>query len=317
MALELVLLDGAGAGIRLRLGDSAVTIGRAPVNNLVVPDASVSWMHCLAWEEAGRVLVRDLGSANGTFVGERRVAGVEELLPGVELRLGHDTRLVLEGNPRPADRSVPVVAHVESGARIPVFGDRLHFGGGHGVDVPIPGAEGRVATLLVDPDGRCWLGRGDEDALVDEGAVFEVGGWSFRLESVPATGAPTMRPQHQAYPYALRARLDGPHGPEAVLTDLERGVEHRVESSTKSVLLLLLARKLAGDRAERLPTPDQGWCATGALQSGIWGRQGNDNRLDVLVCRVRADLRAQGFDAWAIERRQGHLRQRVAEVLVD
>ncbi len=317
MALELVLLDGAGTGVRLRLGDSAVTIGRAPANNLVVPDASVSWMHCLAWEEGGRVLVRDLGSANGTFVGERRVAGVEELLPGVELRLGNDTRLVLDGSPRPADRRVPVVAHVESGARIPVFGDRLHLGEGPGIDVPIPGVQGRVATLLVDPDGRCWLGREDEDTLLEEGSTFEVGGWSFRLESVPATGTATVRPQHQAYTYALRARLDGPHGPEALVTDLERGLEHRVESATKAVLLLLLGRKLADDRAARLPAADQGWCGTGALQSGIWGRQGNDNRLDVLVCRVRADLRAAGFEPWAIERRQGHLRLRVAEVVVD
>lgn len=54
------------AGHRLR-------IGRAPECELRVSDPEVSRYHCELRDEGGRLQLRDLGSANGCFVGGRRV----------------------------------------------------------------------------------------------------------------------------------------------------------------------------------------------------------------------------------------------------
>ena len=46
-----------------------------------------------------RIVLRDLGSANGTFVGEKRVTGQRELEEGMEFRLGQSTFLLLVNEP--------------------------------------------------------------------------------------------------------------------------------------------------------------------------------------------------------------------------
>lgn len=313
---EICLLSGDEVILRRPVAGGAVNLGRAPVNDLVLADPAVSWMHCVVWEEAGRVHVRDLGSANGTFAGERRVLGVDVLQPGEDLRLGPSTRARVELVAAAPERRVPMVEQVGTGVRVPVTRDRFHFGGGPGIDVAVPGAAGRVASILVDPDGRAWLGRNDEEILLEEGSEFEVGEWRFRIGSAVLDRAATVAGAPTAYPYALRARLDGRSGPEATVSDPSRGLSYAVEGATKPVLLYLLARQHLADVAAGVPDAERGWCTTQSLQSGVWGRGGNDNRLDVLVCRLRADLREAGFDAWFLERRQGQLRARLVDVEV-
>ena len=55
-------------------------------------DPLVSEQHCLVEEQAGTVLLTDLGSRTGVFV---RIKGEQELLDGDEMLVGR-TRLVLE-----------------------------------------------------------------------------------------------------------------------------------------------------------------------------------------------------------------------------
>lgn len=63
------------------------TIGRAPDNDVVLDDPSVSGHHArLAWSD-GKLLVEDLSSANGTFVDGERVTRVTTRA-GAELRVG-------------------------------------------------------------------------------------------------------------------------------------------------------------------------------------------------------------------------------------
>lgn len=64
------------------------TIGRAPENDLVVTDASVSQRHAALTLEGGRWWLRDLGSTNGTVVGGRRIERVA-VGSGLRVRLGH------------------------------------------------------------------------------------------------------------------------------------------------------------------------------------------------------------------------------------
>ena len=48
-------------------------IGRAPENDVVLPDANVSRQHLVLWTTPRGAFLRDLGSQNGTFINGRRV----------------------------------------------------------------------------------------------------------------------------------------------------------------------------------------------------------------------------------------------------
>jgi pSer/pThr/pTyr-binding forkhead associated (FHA) protein len=70
--------------IKLRL---PVIIGRGRQATLVLPHPLVSRRHCEIVEHQGFLLVRDLGSLNGTFIDQRRIQD-EILPPGGLLTLG-------------------------------------------------------------------------------------------------------------------------------------------------------------------------------------------------------------------------------------
>jgi len=55
------------------IGNRPVTIGRAPDNDLPVDNLAVSNHHARVYYEAGRLVVEDLDSLNGTFVNDLRV----------------------------------------------------------------------------------------------------------------------------------------------------------------------------------------------------------------------------------------------------
>src|SRR5688572_25709713 len=72
-------------------------LGREGENDVLVPHSSVSRQHCEVWLTEDAVLVRDLGSRNGTFVDEERVQEAQ-VLDGQTLQLG-DVKMVLTGAP--------------------------------------------------------------------------------------------------------------------------------------------------------------------------------------------------------------------------
>jgi hypothetical protein len=55
------------------LGNRPVTIGRAPDNEMVIDNLAVSNYHARIYGEAGRLVIEDLSSLNGTFVNDMRV----------------------------------------------------------------------------------------------------------------------------------------------------------------------------------------------------------------------------------------------------
>lgn len=56
------------------LEQPTVTVGRAGDNQLVIEEASVSRRHARLTVESGRLMIEDMGSANGTFIGSQRLA---------------------------------------------------------------------------------------------------------------------------------------------------------------------------------------------------------------------------------------------------
>ncbi len=69
---------------------ATIGVGRAQDNELIIDDDSLSRRHAHLTFEAGRMLVEDLGSANGTFIGSQRLAANTPSLAPADavLRLG-------------------------------------------------------------------------------------------------------------------------------------------------------------------------------------------------------------------------------------
>jgi Nif-specific regulatory protein len=72
---------------RLLPGQPA-TVGRAPANQIVIHDERCSRNHAEFLLAEGQWRVRDLGSRNGTLVGDQRVEGERPLEPGEVVRIG-------------------------------------------------------------------------------------------------------------------------------------------------------------------------------------------------------------------------------------
>jgi hypothetical protein len=63
-----------------------IAIGREPNNDIELPDQRVSRHHAVIWAEHGIWRIRDLDSANGTFIDHARVSGITALPQTCELR---------------------------------------------------------------------------------------------------------------------------------------------------------------------------------------------------------------------------------------
>lgn len=86
----LVPLEGAQTGELLQLRGRA-KIGTAPGCDFVMVDASISGQHAeISLDAQNRFRVTDLGSTNGTWVNDKRVAS-SELVDGDNIRLGRTT----------------------------------------------------------------------------------------------------------------------------------------------------------------------------------------------------------------------------------
>ena len=73
---------------RERLGEGAYILGRDPDADVFLNHTGVSRRHARLVISAGQATIEDLGSKNGTFVGERRVEGNQTLQDGDVVGIG-------------------------------------------------------------------------------------------------------------------------------------------------------------------------------------------------------------------------------------
>ena len=75
-------------GETLALGEGELTVGRSRTCDVTINDPSVSRKHVILIPGDGHILIRDLGSSNGTFIDDRRVQAEDVLEHGNVLRMG-------------------------------------------------------------------------------------------------------------------------------------------------------------------------------------------------------------------------------------
>ena len=87
-ASVLIVTAGGLAGTRIGLTGVPVLIGRADDSTLVLTDDYASTRHARISQQDGMWFVEDLGSTNGTYLGQHKLGGPTPLEVGVPIRIG-------------------------------------------------------------------------------------------------------------------------------------------------------------------------------------------------------------------------------------
>lgn len=96
---------GPGTGQLLPVGEGALILGRSSSCDLRLPHASISRRHARLTRRGERLFLEDLGSQNGTFLDDERLAGPRELLVGQRIHIGPAVlRLRVPGGSTRAER---------------------------------------------------------------------------------------------------------------------------------------------------------------------------------------------------------------------
>src|SRR5436853_7068188 len=146
--LILEIVEGPGAGTQVPL-EGVLDAGRDPSLPLHFDeDGQVSRRHARFAEQAGNVVVEDLGSTNGTYVNDQPISSPRSLRPGDKVRMGLtvlELRTRQQVAARPSAVQVrPALTAIDNDILVPVPEDQL----APVADVP---PEGPIATAAPAP----------------------------------------------------------------------------------------------------------------------------------------------------------------------
>jgi pSer/pThr/pTyr-binding forkhead associated (FHA) protein len=88
MDAKLIMFRKDGKRKEFSLGDGPFIIGRGENCELRIPFVSVSRHHCQLAVQDGEVSVKDLGSSNGTFVNNKKIAEEQAMKAGDRIIVG-------------------------------------------------------------------------------------------------------------------------------------------------------------------------------------------------------------------------------------
>ncbi len=87
-AHQLVVTEGPLAGTTLELAGTPILLGRAQEATLVLEDDYASGRHARLFPQGTRWFIEDLGSTNGTFLGDAALTRALPVELGVPVRIG-------------------------------------------------------------------------------------------------------------------------------------------------------------------------------------------------------------------------------------
>ncbi len=130
------------------VGSGQLSIGRTPDNDIALGDMLVSRRHARLLTGPGGLVIEDLGSANGTQVNGRRIAGPTPLREGDLVTIGNSDLIVENGRlGRPKAQEFAGAGLAVQGITLTVDGNKTLL---HGVDFrAAPG----TLTAIIGPSG--------------------------------------------------------------------------------------------------------------------------------------------------------------------
>jgi pSer/pThr/pTyr-binding forkhead associated (FHA) protein len=223
--VELVVRRPGHPERRLILGVGTINLGRGEDNEIVLPDIGVSRRHAQIKVEPKSVVVSDLSSGNGTFVGGQRIAshtvrdGDEVFIDPFVLAFHVKSEASVPPPAATSPSGAPTVHFNErdvategrlvvlQGQRLdasyPIGGPRLTMGRAENHDVVLfdPAASRQHAEIrangndywVVDPgsaNGTFVNGHRIRETRLKHGDRIRVGATEFRFELVPSAAAP-------------------------------------------------------------------------------------------------------------------------------
>lgn len=87
-ATILQILEGPLAGREIKLSGTPILFGRAQDATVVLDDDYASGRHARLFPQGSRWFIEDLGSTNGTFVGENQLSRPQQVDIGQRIRIG-------------------------------------------------------------------------------------------------------------------------------------------------------------------------------------------------------------------------------------
>lgn len=268
-------------------------VGRSRACDLVIAGPDVSSQHAtLEWIDAHWQL-RDLGSRNGTYIGETRLAS------GARAPVNQGARISFGRRSSPwllIDASAPQAIAVGLDGSLWRAADSGYL--------TLPGADEPILAVFQDADGRWVVEQDGTTRALEDRSLLEAGGlWRIHLPAacigtLDDTAAPILaarlRLQFTVSRDEERVTLIAWSGPQRI--DLQARAHH--------YLLLLLARQRLADRAAGLAPADEGWIHQGDLLTMM---RIDENNFHTNVHRARAQLGKAGIRdaAVLIERRPG------------
>lgn len=116
-SVTLIMRQGPTPGKRFTLSQNAISIGRLEDNEVVINEQQISRRHAsLTWEK-GRFVLRDLGSANGTFLNGVQITAPQELHDGDVIGLSEILLAFRSSAPRRGDQTLAMPSSVREMAR--------------------------------------------------------------------------------------------------------------------------------------------------------------------------------------------------------
>ena len=138
---QLVIERGPLPGARMALAQLPAVIGRGTAAEITIDDPLISRRHAQISQLDGRFVVEDLGSINGVFVNEERIAAAHPLRHGDRISLGPNLRfrfeLLVTTPPPPPPRLIVLLAN-GSKAAYTLTAAEITVGRGPENDIVVP-----------------------------------------------------------------------------------------------------------------------------------------------------------------------------------
>lgn len=293
----MAILRRLDAGIETILPGRTL-IGRSLVCDLVLPEKNVSSQHAaVEWTGAGWQ-VQDLGSRNGTYLDDERVAPNTRcvLNRGAHLRFGRGAPIWVL-----LDDSPPEVM-----ARALDSGEWCVAQGGY---LALPNSDTPECSIYQAPDGGWVIERDRETTPLAERATISIANGQLWRISLPGFNPGTVKDgDAPLIMVKLRLRFRVSLDEEQVeLTGFCDEQRLDLQIRAHHYPLLILARLRLADQSAGVPEPERGWVKMDDLLEML---RMNEDHLNINIHRARTQLSRLGvLDAASLVERRPRMRR--------